>query len=204
MVLVATGPLSNVSGALRLEAAGPPAATTLADHLAGAYVMGGAVHVPGNICCTTNIGSDGSQELNMWADPPAAQATFAALGEGSVSLVALDATRYVPITPAFAERLRNDQQTPEAQLVAAIANHPLVTLGGLVTPSYWWDPLAAVAATRPGFVSYEDDRITVVQDGAASGRTMSSTDGVGMRVGVFADQARFEQVFIDTLNGRST
>ena len=204
VVLVATGPLSNVSGALRLEAAGPPAATTLADHLAGAYVMGGAVHVPGNICCTTNIGFDGSQELNMWADPPAAQATFAALGEGSVSLVALDATRFVPMTAAFAERLRNDQQTPEAQLVAAIANHPLVTLGGLVTPSYWWDPLAAVAATRPGFVSYEDDRITVVQDGAASGRTLSSTDGVGMRVGVFADQASFEQVFIDTLNGRST
>ena len=203
VVLVATGPLSNVAAAFRLDATRPPVATTLADHVAGAYVMGGAIHLPGNLCCTTTLGFDGSQELNMWIDPPAAQQTFASLPRSSVSLVALDATRHVPLTAAFAERLRNDQLTPEAQLVAAIANHPLVTLGSLIAPAYWWDPLTVVAATRPGFVSYEDDRIAVVQDGSSAGRTISSTGGVAMRVGVLADQARFEQVFIDTLNGRS-
>ncbi len=205
VVLVATGPLSNVAAAFRLDAAGPPRATTLLDHLAGAYVMGGAVHVPGNLCCTTTLGFDGSQELNMWIDPPAAQQAFASLSGSPVSLIALDATRHVPLTAAFAERLRNDQQTPEAQLVAAIANHPVVALGGALTPAYWWDPLTAVAAMRPGVVSYEDARIAVVvPDGTQSGRTVASPDGVAMRVGVSADRAGFEQVFIDALNGRST
>lgn len=71
VVLVATGPLSNVAGALRLDAGRSPA-TALSDHLGGVYVMGGAVRVPGNLCCTTTAGFDGSQELNMWIDPPAA------------------------------------------------------------------------------------------------------------------------------------
>jgi purine nucleosidase len=196
VVLIATGPLSNVAGALRSDAA-------LADRLAATYVMGGAVHVPGNLCCTTTTGFDNSQELNMWIDPQAASDTFAALREGSVSLIALDATRHVPLTAAFAARLQSNQTTPEAQLVAAIANHPVVTLGSLVAPAYWWDPLAAMAATRPGSVSYQAERIVVVQDGPQSGRTAASADGRGMQVGVFADQARFEQVFIDTLNGRA-
>jgi len=203
VVLVATGPLSNVAGALRLDAARPPSATTLADHLAGAYVMGGAVRVAGNLCCTTTAGFDGSQELNMWIDPPAARDTFASLPEGSVSLVPLDATRDVPVTAAFAARLRSDQQTPEAQLVAAIANHPLVTLGAALASAYWWDPLAAMAATRPGVVNFQADRVAVVQDGVQSGRTAPSSDGRTMQVGVSADGARFEQIFVDTLNGRS-
>lgn len=203
VVVIATGPLSNLSSALRLDAAGPPSATTLSDHIAHTYVMGGAVHVPGNICCTTTAGFDGSQELNMWIDPPAARETFASLPERSVSLVPLDATRHVPLNAPFAERLRSDQQTPEAKLVAAIANHPVVALGSALTPAYWWDPLAAMAATRPGVVSYESYRIAVTQDGPGTGRTAPSSDGRWMQVGTFADQARFEQTFIDTLNGRS-
>lgn len=201
VVLIATGPLSNVAGALQLDAARPPSTPSLRDRVARAYVMGGAVRVPGNLCCTTTTGFDGSQELNVWIDPPAADATFAGL---PVSLVPLDATRHVPLTPAFAERLRNDQHTPEAQVVSAIANHPVVIVGGAVAPPSWWDPLAAVAATRPGVVTYEAGRITVAQTGAEAGRTALSADGRSLEFGVFADQAAFEQTFIDTLNGRGT
>lgn len=196
VVLIATGPLSNVAGALWLDAA-------IADRVAAAYVMGGALHVPGNLCCTTTAGFDNSQELNMWIDPPAAREAFESLPENSISLVGLDATRHVPLNAAFAARLQSDQNTPEARLVAAIANHPVVTLGSTVAPAYWWDPLAAMAATRPELVSYQSERIDVVQDGAQSGRTVRSADGRGMHVGVFADQARFEQVFVDALNGRA-
>jgi len=204
VVLVATGPLSNVAAALRLDAGRPTSTSPLADHLAGTYVMGGAVHVPGNLCCTTTAGFDNSQELNMWIDPPAARQVFGSLPEQSVSLIPLDATRFVPLTATFTERLRNDQQTPEAKLVAAIAGHPLLTLGAAIATGYWWDPLAAMAATRPGVVSYQAERVAVAQEGAQAGRTAPSSEGPWMQVGVFADQARFEQVFLDTLNGRSS
>ncbi|HVF13877.1 MAG TPA: nucleoside hydrolase [Acidimicrobiales bacterium] len=201
VVVIATGPLSNVAAAIRLDAAGSPT-TTLADRIAHTYVMGGAVHVPGNVCCTTTLGTDGSQELNAWIDPRAAADTFSALPEGSVSLIPLDATRFVPVRASFIDRLRADQHTAEARLVTAIATHPVVTVGALAG-AYWWDPLAAVAATRSGVVGYEDQRIVVVQDGAQSGRTAPSPDGRRIQVGVFAEQIAFEQIFLDTLNGRA-
>jgi inosine-uridine nucleoside N-ribohydrolase len=139
----------------------------------------------------------------MWIDPQAARETLGSPREHSVSLVAVDATRHVPLTAPFAARLQSDQSTPEARLIAAIANHPVSTLGSSVTPAYWWDPLAAIAATRPGSVSYQAERILVIQDGAQAGRTAPAPDGRGVHVGVFADQARFEQVFLDALNGRA-
>jgi purine nucleosidase len=136
--------------------------------------------------------------------PASCSGTFESLPENSISLIPLDATRYVPITTSFAERLRADQQTPEAQIVAAIANHPLVAVNVLLASVYWWDPLTAMAATTPGVVAYVDERIAVVQDGAPSGRTVPSATGRAMHVAVAADQAGFEQAFLDTLNGRST
>ena len=201
VVVVATGPLSNVAAAIRLDAAGSPT-TSLADRIAHTYVMGGAVRVPGNACCTTTLGTDGSQELNAWIDPKAAKATFSALPEGSVSLVPLDATRFVPVRAAFVDRLRADQRTPEARLVAAIATHPVVTVSSLAG-AHWWDPLAAMAAVRGGVVGYEDLRIVVVQDGAQSGRTAVAPEGRLLHVGVSANQVLFEQRFLDTLNGRA-
>jgi purine nucleosidase len=203
VVLIATGPLSNVAAALQLDAA-QPSSTTLQERIAATYVMGGAVGVPGNICCTTTVGFDGSQELNMWIDPPAAQRVLEAFPANPVFLVPLDATRYVPVTAPFAQRLNADQRTAEAQVVAAIANHPLISVGSALGQAFWWDPLAAMAAVRPGVVSYQDHPISVVQAGAQAGRTALAVDGRAVHVGVFADQAGFEQRFIDTLNGRST
>ncbi len=69
--------------------------------------------------------------------------------------------------------------------------------------AYWWDPSAAMAATRPGSLTYQTEKIGVVQDGPRSGRTAPSADGRGVHVGVLAGQVRFEQVFLDTLNGRA-
>lgn len=148
VVLIATGPLSNVAAALQLDAA-QPSTTTLQERIAATYVMGGAVGVPGYICCTTTVGFDVSQELNMWIDPPAGQRVLDAFPANPVFLVPLDATRFVPVTVAFAQRLNADQRTAEAQVVAAIANHPLTTVGASLGKAEWWDPLAAMAGSGP-------------------------------------------------------
>jgi purine nucleosidase len=197
VVIIATGPLSNLAAALQSD-------PQLPDRIAETYVMGGAVHVPGNLCCTTTAGFDGSQELNMWIDPPAAQRVFDSFPANPVSVVALDATRFVPLTVPFAQRLGADQRTAEARVVAAIANHPIITVPAALGMAFWWDPLTAMAAIRPGVVGFQDERIVVVQDGASSGRTAASVEGRAVRLGVSADRAGFEQRFIDTLNGRAT
>ena len=66
---------------------------------------------------------------------------------------------------------------------------------------FWWDPLAALAATDVRLVDYRFMRISVVQDGVSSGRTIESPTGTGMRVGVSANQALFESEMLEVLNG---
>jgi inosine-uridine nucleoside N-ribohydrolase len=66
---------------------------------------------------------------------------------------------------------------------------------------FWWDPLAALAATDARLVDYRFMRIAVVQEGVSSGRTIESPRGTGMRVGVSANQELFETEMIDVLNG---
>jgi inosine-uridine nucleoside N-ribohydrolase len=186
--LIVTGPLSNVA------AASPVAAHRVTS-------MGGAVGVPGNLCCGTPPDFDGSQEFNYWMDPAAGRAVLEN-SAGRVRLVPLDATNDVPITPAFAERLRSDHHTPAADIALGIATHPELADFLAAGQLFWWDPVAAMSAIRPGTVTFETGRLTVVQQGPSAGRTVLSRTGGRVRFAAASDAAAFEQRFIDTLNNR--
>jgi purine nucleosidase len=186
--LIVTGPLSNVA------AARPGADVAITS-------MGGAVRVPGNLCCGTPAGFDGSQEFNYWIDPAASRAVLHD-GRAPVRLVALDAANGVPITAAFLDRLRADKTTAAAGLVLAVVDQPalapLIAAGVL----FWWDPLAAMTVVRPGVVGFESARLDVVTSGPSAGRTVLSTSGLKNTFGSTVDQAGFEAGFLDVLNGR--
>ncbi|TDD11873.1 nucleoside hydrolase [Nonomuraea deserti] len=187
--IIATGPLSNVAAAL------PSSASRLTS-------MGGAVKVPGNLCCGTPPEFDGTQEFNYWLDPAGARAALTR-SRGDVRMVSLDAANEVPITAAFLDRLGADHRTPAADTVLEIVTHPEVQpliADGLL---YWWDPLAAMSAVRPGHVEFTRGRVDVVPDGPSAGRTVLSPSGRMLRYGVTADTAAFERRFLDTLNGRT-
>lgn len=205
-VLLTTGPLTNVATAFDLDDAthprdrrGPP----ISKRIGAMYVMGGAVNVPGNLLGSGTEDFDNSQELNIWIDPAAAQQAFETLRPRGVQLVPLDATNDVPVTMDFVATLGADLQTAEADMVHRIVTQPITQMGIDLGAFYWWDPLAAVAAVGElCTVDFERDRIKVIQDGPQAGRTISSRDGVHMNVAFSADQARFEQLFLDGLNGR--
>ena len=94
--LIAQGPLTNVAQALARD-------PSLARRIERVFIMGaGTTH--GNLCCGAGDGTDHGQEFNFWADPAAAQRVFSALS-GKIYLTALNATDFVPITFAFADRL---------------------------------------------------------------------------------------------------
>ncbi|MGP3962067.1 nucleoside hydrolase [Nonomuraea sp. 3N208] len=187
--IIATGPLSNPAAAL------PSSASRLTS-------MGGAVKVAGNLCCGTPPEFDGTQEFNYWLDPAAARAVLTQ-SRGTVRMVPLDAANEVPITSVFLDRLGADHRTPAAGTVLEIVTHPEVQpliADGLL---YWWDPLAAMSAIRPGHVEFTSGRIDVVLDGPSAGRTFLSPSGRLLGYGTAADTAAFEQRFLDTLNGRT-
>ncbi|TDC85687.1 nucleoside hydrolase [Actinomadura sp. 7K507] len=186
--IIATGPLSNVAAAL------PEAAGRVTS-------MGGAIDVPGNLCCGTPPEFDGTQEFNYWIDP-AASRTFIRRNPRPVRLVPLNATNDVPITQEFVDRLREDHRTPAADVVFEAFTHPAVQpliADGLL---FWWDPLAAMSAVHPEVLQVTRGRVDVVPDGPAAGRTFLSRTGRPITYGVAADGAAFEQRFLNILNGR--
>ncbi|WNG41072.1 nucleoside hydrolase [Archangium violaceum] len=198
--VVTLGPVTNVTEALKLE-------PELESHVEAVYVMGGAVSVPGNICCGAESQYDNSQEFNIMGDAAAARGLIEALAPEKVFLVPLDATRAVPVTKTFASRLEssrvgNEPATAEVGLVSRILSNPEVQGGIEFEMLYWWDPLTVVSATRPGVVSFETRSLDVVQAGASLGRTKVSSEGRRVRVGTEANKALFEELFLDSLNGR--
>ncbi|MFD0852448.1 nucleoside hydrolase, partial [Actinomadura adrarensis] len=163
--------------------------------------MGGAIGVPGNLCCGTPPEFDGTQEFNFWIDP-AATRTVIRHNPRPVRLVPLNATDNVPITTEFIDRLRADHRTPAADIVFEAFTHPDIQPLIEADLLFWWDPLAAMSAVHPGLVRYTSGRVDVITDGPAAGRIFLTATGRPIGYGVDADGATFEERFLNTLNGR--
>ncbi len=105
VVLVATGPLTNVALALIAE-------PRLAARIPRLVLMGGA-HVGGNVSATA--------EFNIWVDPEAARTVFSA-GLREIVVVPLDATHSAPLTLADCEAF-DALHTPAGSAAAAFLRH---------------------------------------------------------------------------------
>ena len=197
VTVLATGPLSNVAAALREH-------RDVAQRIASLYMMGGAFDVPGNLFGSTTGGFDNTQEVNLWIDPNAADLVFRAVPAGRVRIVPLDATNHVMITQAYVDRLGASARTVEARLVHAILTQPDLPPLIELDIMFWWDALAAtslVLGPRDDLVRYRLRTVSVVLDGASSGRTIDDPDGTPQLVGYAADGARFGDAFASVLNG---
>jgi purine nucleosidase len=195
VVILATGPLTNLVDAL--------ASDRVRERVGRIHVMGGALAVPGNLYGSALPGFDNSQEFNMWMDPASAHQVLVRARPGTVHLVPLDATRFVPITPAFVSRLAADQSTPGARIAYRIASQPDLTALIELGIMYWWDALAAVSVVHDGIVTAQRPvPVAIVQDGEQSGRTVTDPAGAPVRAAFEADRTAFEERFLDSLNGR--
>lgn len=198
--------------ALRLRDASRPvdvlalgACTNLADALEGngklvgvrrLVLMGGAVDVPGNV--ETDRSRQSTTEWNLHADPEAARRVVAA--GLPLLLVPLDATKQVPIDPAFARITGQRAVTPLGRVVSALlsSNSDSVNSGTY----YAWDPLAAVALIDPAVLRIERVPISVRVETPDDGRTVRSRDGVPTDVAIGADARRFREAFLGALSKR--
>jgi pyrimidine-specific ribonucleoside hydrolase len=189
--IVALGPLTNVAEALEAE-------PSLVEGLATITIMGGAVHVPGNVGPSSQIDNDVA-EWNVYVDPHAAEVV---LRSGvPTTLVPLDATNYAPLTMDFYGRLSKDRSTSVAEFVYRVLAQSVdwIRSGAY----YHWDPLAAAIATDDSLGTFEALSLRVVEEeGPQSGRTVLSEDGHLIRVALTADRDRFETLFLDAVNGR--
>jgi pyrimidine-specific ribonucleoside hydrolase len=189
--ILTLGPLTNIAEAFEGN-------VSLNNNLEMLTIMGGAVDVPGNVGPVLNIENQFA-EWNIYADPRAAKVVFDTVTP--ITLVPLDATRHVPVTMDFYKRIENDRATPNAEFVYRTLTllENSIRQGGY----YFWDPLAAVIATDESLANFQGLQLVVIaEEGPDSGRTPENKDGQLIRVATWADAARFEKLFLDTLNGR--
>jgi pyrimidine-specific ribonucleoside hydrolase len=176
-VVLSLAPMTDVALLLRRR-----------PHVAAVYAMGGALDVPGN------VGGHERAEYNFWIDPSAVQEVLRA--GVPVTLVPLDATNQVPVTPFVHDALaRAHYATPEATLVYDLMNATGMHTGG----QYFWDPLAAAAIGDRVPLRYRTERIGVVTRGEDRGRL--TRGGARVRVAVGADRARLERSLLGALLG---
>jgi pyrimidine-specific ribonucleoside hydrolase len=192
VVVVTLGPLTNLAEALQRT-------PSLVQNVQMVYVMGGALTVPGNITDAGAGINNRAAEWNIYIDPHAAQVVFAS--GVPITLVPLDATNHAPVSASFYQRLQQDHATPVAGFVFDVLTkrHDFIQSRGY----YFWDPLAAALATDARLATLQVQTLSVVEaEGPESGRTAPTVGGSSMRVAVSAQGARFEQLFLRTLNDR--
>ena len=200
LVLVATGPLTNIAAALMRE----PALPRLVKRL---VLMGGAFSQGGNVTPAA--------EFNIWHDPEAARATFRAFAsEDAAPLVAvgLDVTHQTQLMPedlaALAERCAGLPRGPELTRFlddAARYYFDLMLEWRGKRMVFMHDPLAIAAAIDPSLITTQRIAVDVETSGEFTrGMTVADWRGVWRRkpsadVAVAVEAKRFIGEFLDAM-----
>jgi inosine-uridine nucleoside N-ribohydrolase len=200
LILIATGPLTNIALAVMRE----PELPRLVKRF---VIMGGAYNEPGNVTP--------SAEFNIWHDPEAARIVFSAFGgEGAapVEAVGLDVTRKTIIDegdlaalavrmggkPLGATLMRfiEDSSRLYFELMEKWHGRRFVTMH---------DPLALAVALDPTLVETRRATVDVETSGRlAAGATIADWRGqwgrpANAEVAVAVDAERFRKVFFDAM-----
>ncbi len=184
--VLALGPLTNLAEAFSKT-------PTLVDKIERITIMGGAVDVAGSSVSDTNTAA----EWNIYCDPPAARAVFES--GAPITLVALDASNDVPVTPEFLSTLKANQKTDAAKFIATALSGSEKSIND--GSYFFWDPLAAVVMADPKLVTHTERSVTVVDtEGPEYGRTKAVGNGSRIDVVTKPDSKVLEQQLLDAWN----
>jgi len=191
VTILTLGPLTDLGQALSAD-------PSLAATIARIQVSGGAIDVPGNVALEGGDPAATAAEWNLWIDPTADDIV---LRSGDpVTLVPLDATGKLPLTPAFFDQLATDHAAAGADIVYEL----LARNGSLLSDTFFWDQLATVLLTDPAAASFVEARVKVVTDGAASGSLVRNDAGKPVSYATAPDAASFQATFLSGLRRGAT
>lgn len=189
VLLVATGPLTNVALAVREEPALP-------ELLGGFALMGGAFREGGNVTPRS--------EANVWMDPEAAEAVFdawaGAAPEQLPRCLGLDVTERVWLSPIDVQAIcapapRSELATLIRESLTFYADFYAST--GRYEGACMHDPLALIAAIQPEVCTWADTRVQVELDGRWT-RGETVTDLLAIRNSPWSDWPAGENARVAT------
>ena len=159
-----SGPSTNLAQALRLD-------PSIRDKIAAVYIMGGAVHVRGNIDDLLPDADNNVAEWNIYADPQAAKEVFESGLE--IYLVPLDATNQVTVGREDTAVWR--QGGASAKFAADIYDALFDAWDAEEAPV--WDLMTAAIMVRPDLCSFEPLHLEVTTTaGDSAGQTVLLAD----------------------------
>ncbi|GCE24898.1 ribosylpyrimidine nucleosidase [Dictyobacter alpinus] len=188
VVLIPTGPLTNIATAMRREPAILPKIQAIS-------LMGGAISV-GNVTA--------SAEFNIWADPEAAALVFAC--GRPITMVPLEVTHQALATGEIMQRLKamtGPVPAFVADLLTYFADSYRQVFGFPSPPIH--DPCAVAALIDPDVIAYKEMHVAIECRGQwTEGRTICDIYGKtelppNVRVGYALNFERFWTLLLDTL-----
>jgi len=160
VTLFVSGPSTNLAQALRLD-------PSIRDKIAAVYIMGGAVHVRGNIDDLLPDADNSVAEWNIYADPQAAKEVFESGLE--IYLIPLDATNQVSASREDTAVWR--QGGASAKFAADIYEALFDSWDSKEAPV--WDLMTAAIMVRPELCAFEPLHLEVTTTGGdTSGQTV--------------------------------
>lgn len=165
VTIFVSGPCTDLALALRRNPG-------IKAKIAAVYIMGGAVHVPGNIDGLVENSGNTVAEWNIYADP---QAAAEVLASGlDIYLVPLDATNEIAVVRQDTEQWRQGGGT--AGFAADVYDMLFEAWGtGSVAA---WDLITAAIMVDPVLCAFQSLRLEVITDeGSTSGQTVVVAGG---------------------------
>jgi pyrimidine-specific ribonucleoside hydrolase len=185
IVMYVAGPQTNLATALRSDPG-------LADNISAVFMTGGALATGSSV--TRNPDAD----WNVWIDPVA---TDEVIRSGiATTIVPLDATNQVPMTPFHLQALDAEPSTPAARAVATmLGNYEAINSGGV----FFWDQVTAAILVDESYATLQSMPLAVVldEDRSVAGRTVLDEMGTPVRVATAVDTSRFQREFLSAISG---
>ena len=182
IIVCAVGPLTNLAAALALD-------ETITRSAARVVVMGGSAALHGNVTTCA--------EANIWNDPHAADAVFAA--DWDVTMVGLDVTEKTQCTPADFETI-----AAQSPVIGGFLNRATGFYFDFhenktgKRSCFMHDPSAVMAITDPELFGFENTPISVVCEGEEIGRTVTGATGRRpVKVAMDVDSGAARRMFIE-------
>ena len=166
IILVAVGPLGNLSLALKLE-------PRLPELLRRVIVMGGTILEPGNVSPVA--------EANVWNDPHAADQVFKAGFD--LTMVGLDVTHCVILPVTLFETIAAQHQHAATNTLLHAVRFYVRHYSGLharvaeLQGCFAHDLLAFMVLVNPELFTLQSGRVRVATDGLTQGQTVMKRNG---------------------------
>jgi purine nucleosidase/pyrimidine-specific ribonucleoside hydrolase len=190
ITLFFTGPLTNLAQALRMEPG-------IREKVAGVFIMGGAVFVPGNLKGLLPDSENRVAEWNIYADPTAASEVFAS--GMKLYLVPLDATNQVSLTHKDTSSWRNGGRIPD--FAAEIYDSRMAAWGR--DEIEMWDLVTAEIMLNPGDCAFKPLRLEVVTaEGNMQGQSRVVDGQANVNVCLKPDGKAIKQRLVEVFSSR--